>query len=133
LQKGTKKRKRSNSGKHVEPIPPKKPKAITVSVLAPKSKGDVPKNAEMKNKEEQRNECPAESKDMSAWLKYRLHPLLLKGLQDCGFCEPTPIQSQALPAALKGRKDIFGAAETVWPSNLCSSFTPPNCFAKISS
>ena len=55
------------------------------------------------------------SKDMSLWAKCKLHPLLLRSLEEAGFYGPTPIQSQAIPAALKGRKDIFGAAETVCP------------------
>ncbi len=40
-----------------------------------------------------------------------LHPQLLRGITDCGFTEPTPIQRQALPAGLEGR-DILACAMT---------------------
>ena len=40
-----------------------------------------------------------------------LDPLVLEGVQDMQFKEMTPIQAQAIPAALKGR-DVIGAAQT---------------------
>ncbi len=40
-----------------------------------------------------------------------LHPDLLKGIQDLGFQQPTPIQAQAIPAILAGR-DLIGCAQT---------------------
>jgi ATP-dependent RNA helicase RhlE len=40
-----------------------------------------------------------------------LHPDLLKGLRDLGFTRPTPIQSDAIPAALSGR-DLLACAQT---------------------
>ena len=50
--------------------------------------------------------------DVSSWLQFDLHPKLLRGLQDLGFSEPTPIQSECLNPAIKGRCDVIGAAET---------------------
>jgi ATP-dependent RNA helicase RhlE len=40
-----------------------------------------------------------------------LHPDLLKGIRDLGFTRPTPIQSEAIPAAISGR-DLLACAQT---------------------
>jgi ATP-dependent RNA helicase RhlE len=40
-----------------------------------------------------------------------LHPDLLKGIRDLGFTRPTPIQSDAIPAAMSGR-DLLACAQT---------------------
>lgn len=40
-----------------------------------------------------------------------LSPLLFKNLEEAGFAQPTPIQGQAIPLALKGH-DILGLAQT---------------------
>ena len=40
-----------------------------------------------------------------------LHPPLVKALRELGFTRPTPIQAEAIPAALEGR-DLIGAAQT---------------------
>ncbi len=42
---------------------------------------------------------------------FSLDPALLRGIQDLGFTEPTPIQVKALPPALEGR-DVLAAAMT---------------------
>ncbi|MEP5046758.1 MAG: DEAD/DEAH box helicase [Balneola sp.] len=42
---------------------------------------------------------------------FELHESLQMGLNDVGYSEPTPIQEQSIPEALKG-KDILGAAQT---------------------
>ncbi|HVC19241.1 MAG TPA: DEAD/DEAH box helicase [Vicinamibacterales bacterium] len=41
----------------------------------------------------------------------KLHPDLLRGLKELGFVRPTPIQSDAIPAALAGR-DVLACAMT---------------------
>jgi ATP-dependent RNA helicase RhlE len=41
----------------------------------------------------------------------KLHPTLLRGVEDLRFERPTPIQSQAIPPALKGR-DLLACAVT---------------------
>ena len=46
------------------------------------------------------------------WATFGLDERLLRGLHACGFTQPTPIQSEVLPAALHGRRDVIGAAET---------------------
>jgi ATP-dependent RNA helicase RhlE len=40
-----------------------------------------------------------------------LHPTLIRGVEDLGFERPTPIQSQAIPHALRGR-DLLACAAT---------------------
>ena len=40
-----------------------------------------------------------------------LHPNLLKGIRELGFTRPTPIQADAIPAALAGR-DVLACAKT---------------------
>ncbi len=42
---------------------------------------------------------------------YGLHPDLLRGIKDLAFTRPTPIQAEAIPAALTGR-DVLGCAAT---------------------
>ena len=46
------------------------------------------------------------------WDTLELHGQLLRALHQQSFTEPTPIQSKALPPALRG-KDVVGVAETV--------------------
>jgi len=41
-----------------------------------------------------------------------VHPEVLRGLRDQGYAHPTPIQRAVLPAAIRGRSDVVGAAET---------------------
>jgi ATP-dependent RNA helicase RhlE len=41
----------------------------------------------------------------------KLHPTLLRGVEDLGFVRPTPIQSEAIPHALEGR-DLLACAVT---------------------
>ena len=55
--------------------------------------------------------------DVSAWKELFVPEPILDALKELGFQEPTPIQRQTLPAAIKGRKDIVGAAETGSGSN----------------
>ncbi len=40
-----------------------------------------------------------------------LHPLVLKALADAGYTQPTPVQQQALPAAIAGR-DLLVSSQT---------------------
>jgi len=44
------------------------------------------------------------TKDSVPFSHFKLHPDLLKGLKDLGFVKPTPIQADAIPPALEGRK-----------------------------
>ena len=51
--------------------------------------------------------------DMSAWNNLFVPDTVMNGLSDLGFSAPTPIQTLVLPAAIRDRMDIIGAAETV--------------------
>jgi len=48
----------------------------------------------------------------SAWDEFGLDAQLLAGLAAQGFTEPTPIQRECLPAAVRDRRDVIGAAQT---------------------
>ncbi len=50
---------------------------------------------------------------MSAWSDLFLPKALLRGLCKQGFLLPTPIQRMVVPAAIKQRMNIIGAAQTV--------------------
>ena len=49
---------------------------------------------------------------MSAWEKLGLASQLIESLGVLGYTQPTRIQAETLPFALK-KQDIIGAAETV--------------------
>jgi ATP-dependent RNA helicase DDX24/MAK5 len=51
--------------------------------------------------------------DVSAWADYQLHPSITGALARLGFSAPTHIQAECLPAAVRDRRDIIGAAQTV--------------------
>ena len=53
---------------------------------------------------------------MEAWQAIGVSLSVIRGLKDCGFKEPTPVQAQAIPVTLKSSGDIVGAAETVMSS-----------------
>ena len=42
---------------------------------------------------------------------FHLHPDLLKGVRELGFIRPTPVQAEAIPAAMSGR-DLLACAQT---------------------
>ena len=52
--------------------------------------------------------------ELPGWKDHgELHPLLLQGLKEAGYTQPTPIQQRVLSVALKDEKrDILGAAPT---------------------
>lgn len=50
---------------------------------------------------------------MSDWVPLFVPPEVLRALKEKNFTSPTPIQSLALPSAIRDRLDIIGAAETV--------------------
>lgn len=51
--------------------------------------------------------------DVTAWGGLFLEPRLLQCLAGMGFGTPTPIQQDCLPPAIRDRRDIIGAAQTV--------------------
>ena len=48
---------------------------------------------------------------MALFSDLKLNPKILNAIEDVGYQEPTPIQLQAIPAALEGR-DVLGIAQT---------------------
>ena len=59
---------------------------------------------------------------MALFSDLKLNPKILNAIEDVGYKEPTPIQSQAIPAALEGR-DVLGIAQT--GTGKTASFTLP--------
>ena len=57
--------------------------------------------------------------DVSAWKEFFLDDGILDQLSKVGFSAPTQIQAECLPAAIRDRRDIIGAAQTV----SCDFFT----------
>lgn len=55
----------------------------------------------------------APAADMSAWEGLGLGPGVLDAIRGLGFAEPTPIQRECLLPAIRDRRDIIGAAQTV--------------------
>ncbi len=53
-----------------------------------------------------------QSTDLPLWKDLFVPVPILRALKELKFEEPTPIQRETLPAAIKGRRDIVGAAET---------------------
>ena len=59
---------------------------------------------------------------MKIFSDLKLNPKILNAIQDVGYKQPTPIQLQAIPAALEGR-DVLGIAQT--GTGKTASFTLP--------
>ena len=57
--------------------------------------------------------------DMSAWRDLFVPEAVLRALAEDGFTSPTPIQTLSLPSAIRDRRDIVGAAETVSKAYIC--------------
>jgi superfamily II DNA/RNA helicase len=51
------------------------------------------------------------TKENMTFAEIGLHPAVLKALTDSGYTEPTPVQAQAIPAALEGR-DLMVSSQT---------------------
>ncbi|KAK7676716.1 hypothetical protein QCA50_020292 [Cerrena zonata] len=83
----------------------------TAEKVASSSSLSVTSTAELL-RSSQNEELSFDSKSLlSEWHPFDLHPRLLRTLYAQRFINPTPIQAEALPTALKG-KDVVGVAET---------------------
>ena len=51
--------------------------------------------------------------NVSAWDQLGLDDKLLQALAELRFSAPTPIQQECLPSAIRDRRDVIGAAQTV--------------------
>lgn len=87
----------------MEESSPKTPK------VTKKKKKSKPKSQKVDNSTKR---VPVELSAMTAWKELFVRDDILLGLAEKGFVTPTPIQRMTLPAALRGRRDIVGAAET---------------------
>lgn len=50
--------------------------------------------------------------DVSAWRVLELDPAIEQAIAALGFAAPTHVQAECLPAAIRDRRDIIGAAQT---------------------
>ena len=50
--------------------------------------------------------------DVSAWADFDLDSQILEALSHQGFSAPTHVQAECLPAAIRDRRDVIGAAQT---------------------
>jgi len=57
------------------------------------------------------NEIAADAPVTVTFKELGLDPKIIKALDDMGYEKPTPIQANAIPAALAG-KDVLGIAQT---------------------
>lgn len=51
--------------------------------------------------------------DVQSWAPFELHPLVERAIAQLGFSSPTEVQTECLPAAIRDRRDVIGAAQTV--------------------
>ena len=68
---------------------------------------------------------------MAAWDVFGLHPAMVGALARQGFTAPTPIQEACLMPAISGRRDIIGAAQTVWLFSALTCTDPSACLACV--
>ena len=57
--------------------------------------------------------------DMKAWSGLELDSQILDAIASLGFEQPTSIQQECLPAAIRDRRDVIGAAQTVRLRSCC--------------
>ena len=57
--------------------------------------------------------------DMKAWSGLELDSQILDAIASLGFEQPTPVQRECLPAAIRDRRDVIGAAQTVRLHSCC--------------
>lgn len=50
--------------------------------------------------------------DVSAWKELQLYPAIEQAIAALGFEAPTHVQAECLPAAIRDRRDVIGAAQT---------------------
>ena len=111
--------KRPTEAKEGVVEPPKKKKK-TRQKRKPKVKKIKPEEAKKEEEDaeessEEESEVKSDEKEApsdGAWSDLFAAPLVSRALVENGMLQPTAIQSALLPAAIKGRRDIVGAAET---------------------
>ena len=53
------------------------------------------------------------------FIELDLHPEILRGIEELGFVNPTPIQEQSIPQLLEGKRDLVGLAQNWNWKNCC--------------
>jgi len=76
-----------------------------------KGEGNKTEQGELEEPLAQAND-PQPLADISSWRPYDLHPHVGLALARLGFSHPTPVQAECIPAAVRDRRDIVGAAQT---------------------
>uniref|UniRef100_A0A1I8ISD1 ATP-dependent RNA helicase n=3 Tax=Macrostomum lignano TaxID=282301 RepID=A0A1I8ISD1_9PLAT len=90
-----------------------KRKKAKKAAAASKSRNLASQEIQKPAAEETKPEQSANSSlDMSMWESLGVCQQIVAALRDLGFAEPTAIQREAIPAALRDRRDVLGAAET---------------------
>ncbi|CAN7941394.1 unnamed protein product [Ixodes pacificus] len=97
--------KRASGAEQTAAKKKKKRKADKRKRSEPKTAADHPSNDETPVQEK-------DEKDMSAWLNCYVPEPVLRALAELNFTQPTPIQAQTLPSAIRDHMDVMGAAET---------------------
>lgn len=106
-------------GRAGKDVPAKKAKADKaakkeVAKVAKKAKkGKVVTTATVSPTEGATQSSTTEAIDLSAWSEFDLHPQIAAAIAQAGFTQPTPIQQQCLLPAIRDRRDVIGAAQTV--------------------
>lgn len=86
------------------------------------SKSDKPATEEKTKKKKKKPTKKAVSKeeesdapgvDVSAWSDFQLDSRIMGALSKMGFSAPTHVQAECIPAAIRDRRDVIGAAQTV--------------------
>lgn len=78
-----------------------------------KKKG-VKKGPGSKGKQDSKDEdSEAPLVDVSAWDDFQLDSRITGALSKMGFSAPTHVQAECIPAAIRDRRDVIGAAQTV--------------------
>ena len=96
----------------------RKRKAEDSATAGPKNKKKRKKRKANKNEGAKKADSPSVPEDqnadldMSAWDGLFVPEVVQRALRRHGFSQPTDIQRAVLPAAIKGRMDVLGAAET---------------------
>ncbi len=101
-----------------EPAGPKKKKAKGEAAAVPAKPKSMPGTS------------GAAAVDMAAWQGLGLGPGVLNAIANLGFAEPTPIQRECLLPAIRDRRDVIGAAQTVCvylKIPACPYFSFPAC------
>ena len=105
--------KAHGSGEAVKPVKEKKAaKSAAKTTVTTAPEGQQPAAKE-------------EQVDISAWSQFELHAKIAAAIAEAGFTQPTPIQEQCLLPAIRDRRDVIGAAQTV--SSAMHAQKQPRC------